>query len=72
MVFKFVLTFGLVVCGVVMDVNEEFVLPALPQVVSLLDSESESDGELNMMSLDKTLQPEDFADDFGYVCIFLF
>lgn len=65
MVFNLFLTLvGLVSCVVRMDVGNDFELPALPQVVSLLDSESDSDCELNVMSLDKTLHPEDFGDDF--------
>ncbi len=57
---------GLYVWSVVMENNLEFEfeLPDLPQLVSLVNTESESEGELNMTSLDKTIQPEDFGSEF--------
>ena len=41
----------------------DFQLPVLPQLVSLLDSDSDC-GELDMSALDKTVHPEDFSDAF--------
>ena len=66
MVSKLLVTLSVfLLCRRTMDVAEEFDLPVIPQVVSLMDSNTDSDCELNVTSLDKTLQPEDFGAEFG-------
>ncbi len=66
------LLLGLYAWTVEMEANFEFELPDLPQLVNLVDSKTDSDGELNVTSLDKMLQPEDFGVEFRLVCISIF
>ncbi len=57
--------FFLAIKGLIVNMCDDFDLPNLPEIVSLVNEESDSEiGILNVSALDRTIQAEDFGSEF--------